>query len=132
MQLGCLSQRAAVALLSAAVGLAGMLVSQPDQGSARGRFAPGFTLMLHLGKGRCLHLHHWIVCGVFVIFVLCVIAAAGGRLTPAVLVLLGLLIGTAASDGVYHDLSLHRHCVVCQQPSRPEDWKLCEATCQGT
>lgn len=132
MQLGCQGQRAAVVLLSAAVGLAGMLVSQPDQGSVRGRFAPGFTLMLHLGKGTCLHLHHWIVCGGFVILVLGVIAMAGGRLTPAVLVLLGLLIGTAASDGVYHDLSLRRHCVVCQRPAKPEDWKLCVATCQGT
>ena len=132
MRLGCHGQRAAVVLLSAAVGLAGMLISQPDQGSLRGRFAPGFTLMLHRGKGECLHLHHWMVCGGLCVAVLLVVAMSAGERTPAVLVLLGLLLGAAASDGVYRDLSMRRHCVVCTQPSRPEDWAICERTCQGT
>lgn len=122
----------AIVLLAAAVGLAGMLVSQPDQGSPRGPFVPGFTLMLHRGGGECLHLHHWIVCGLLCAFALFVVVASAGSCTPAVLVLVGLLIGTAASDGVYHDLSLRRHCVVCLKPARAEDWARCEQTCQGT
>lgn len=125
-------QRLAVVLLAMAVGLAGMLISQPDQGSTRGRFVPGFTLMLHRGKGECLHLHHWIVCYVLGVALLMTVVISRGSLTPAVLVLVGLLLGTAASDGVYHDLSLRRRCVVCLRPSREEDWALCEMSCQGT
>ena len=121
-----LAQRAAVVALSAAVGLAGMLVSQPEQGSSRG----GFSLLLHLGSGRCLHLHHWLVCGVVALLVVFLVTACRGCFTPVVLVLLGLLAGTAASDGVYHDLSLERHCVVCEEPG--QEWRVCERTCRGT
>lgn len=132
MRLSSLGQKVAIVFLSAAAGLAGMLVSQPDQGSSQGRFAPGFTLMLHRGGGECLHLHHWLVCGILCLFTLLVVVASAGSPTPALLVLLGLLLGTAASDGVYHDLSLRRHCVVCLKPARAEDWARCEQTCQGT
>jgi hypothetical protein len=132
MRAGCQLQRGAALLLSAAVGLAGMLVSQPDQGSLRGRFAAGATLLLHRGEGQCLHLHHWMVCGALCLVVVLALAISGGQFTPAVLVLLGLLLGAAASDGVYGDLSLRRHCAVCLRPSRPKDWASCERACQGT
>ena len=110
-------ERAAVLLLSAAVGLAGMLVAQPPQGSLRGRLAPACSLLLHCGGGECLHLHHWLVCAAAGALVVLGVVASGGRCNAAILVVLGLLVGAAASDGVYFDLSLRRQCAVSARPA---------------
>ena len=106
---------------SVALGI--MLFSQPKQGETRGRLNVGGYVLVNLGEGHCLHIHHWIICALLALALLIGMYASSGELTPFIVVLLGVLAGVAASDLAYTDLSLRRFCVSCPALTDVAAWK---------
>ena len=106
---------------SVALGI--MLFSQPKQGETRGRLNIGGYMLIDLGEGHCLHIHHWIICFTLALALLLGTYASNGEVTPLVVLLLGALAGVAASDLAYTDLSLRRFCVSCPALTDVASWK---------
>lgn len=65
------------------------------QGSAP---AIGQNLVLYRGGGRCIHVHHWVPCGLLALFVLLLMPLNSVRCQLVV----GGLVGAAATDFVYY------------------------------
>ena len=86
-----------------------MLRIQPPQGQTRKNNGVGLAVLLDVGDGRCLHLHHWILC-LFAFFIILTIAHF--KVTPLVAGICGALVGIGASDLAYNDLSLLRKCTI--------------------
>jgi len=80
-------------------------------------------VLVDLGQGVCLHIHHWILCALATSLLVLGVFLSGGQLSTGVTVALGLLAGVAASDLAYMDLSLKRFCVSCGKASVAKDWK---------
>ena len=106
---------------SVALGI--MLFVQPKQGETRGRLNIGGYMLIDLGEGECLHIHHWIMCVAAAALLLLGVYTSGGEVTAPVTMLLGALAGIAASDLAYTDLSLRRFCVSCPELSNESAWK---------
>ena len=83
------------------IALAIMLSVQPEQGQV-GQFG---ILVIYRGRDKsCLHVHHWITFLLLALFLLLGAWCSGNtRPTPQLFVILGLLLGIAASDVAYSD-----------------------------
>ena len=109
------SASSATALSAGLLGFGVMLLLQPRPGEADGEWVAGHSFFVVQSSGLCWHVHHWIPCVGLAAFLLWTLYCSGGRASPAVSAALGLLLGVAASDAVYPDLSLSRHCVVSRR-----------------
>lgn len=114
--------------VGAGLGLVGMLALQPEQGTTKG----GFSTLLKTGENRCLHVHHWLLCVGAAIVVASAVTCSGGAWNVPLFSLQGALLGMAASDLAYTDLSLTRFCVVCEAPNVPDACRGCVQVCKGT
>ena len=89
-------------LTSFALGLGTMLSLQPRQGEDT-KNGIGAKVFLRVGRRRCFHIHHWVLCLVVLAVSAWTAWASCGSFTAHVAVLVGLLLGVAASDLVYSD-----------------------------
>ena len=120
-------------LLTFVLALAVMLKLQPKENSMHNDLTgTGIAYYIRYGENVCFHIHHYILCFVFLIVLVAGVYASQGSWTLMLTAIVGILVGIAASDAVYSDLTLRRACVICEQPKSMTEWKSCKSTCSGT